>query len=198
MHPSERRIDFEAEADARLPYRASVDGQHWQVRVNDFPEHPAVYTLLIDGEEVADVAEWPSCWRRPVAAGDQQGRPGPAVEAATELDAHLQGDLEQELQKHAHQRGIAASKLVCDDPLPAAALFARKESQSAADLLAAEREALANGKEAFSYARLAELFGRAPPDFEPILRQDYYLCHPEMLNLTEYAAHLRLMDLWAP
>ena len=49
---------------AEFPYEADVDGQHWQVRVGDFPAE-ALYTLLIDGQEVADYDEWPKAWKRP-------------------------------------------------------------------------------------------------------------------------------------
>lgn len=49
---------------AEFPYQAVVDGSVWSVRVNDFPAQP-LYTLLIDGREVADLDEWPPAWQRP-------------------------------------------------------------------------------------------------------------------------------------
>jgi hypothetical protein len=36
------------------------------IRVNDFPAEP-LYTLLVDGEEVEDLEDWPEAWTRPEA-----------------------------------------------------------------------------------------------------------------------------------
>jgi hypothetical protein len=51
-------------ASAEHPYEAEVDGRRWTIRVNDFPAE-ALYTLLVDGEPVEDLEEWPAAWRRP-------------------------------------------------------------------------------------------------------------------------------------
>lgn len=62
--PSLRSIAWQRSSRAEFPYLAEVDGQHWVVRVNDFPAE-AMYTLLIDGAERADYDDWPAAWRRP-------------------------------------------------------------------------------------------------------------------------------------
>jgi hypothetical protein len=42
---------------------STVDGELWEIRVNDFPaEH--MFTLLIEGREVLDFDDWPESWQR--------------------------------------------------------------------------------------------------------------------------------------
>jgi hypothetical protein len=50
--------------DAEFPYRAEIEGETWTIRVNDWPDDPTVYTLLI-GEEATDFNDWPGHWKRP-------------------------------------------------------------------------------------------------------------------------------------
>ncbi len=64
--PSEREIVFHDSGDARFPYRATVDGQSWRVRINEFPCTPSLYSLIVDGEIVEELMEWPATWLRPV------------------------------------------------------------------------------------------------------------------------------------
>ncbi|MEO6457395.1 MAG: hypothetical protein ABIO92_03840 [Chloroflexia bacterium] len=79
------------------------------------------------------------------------------------------------------------------------ALFRRKREQAARELEEAEREAAASGKEPFDLARLNELLG-APPDMniqrEAGLRESYYISHPEIRTLTEYAELRRILEMW--
>jgi hypothetical protein len=49
---------------AEYPYAASVAGQDWVIRLNDFPVDP-MYTLFIGGRDVGDFDDWPGCWQRP-------------------------------------------------------------------------------------------------------------------------------------
>lgn len=49
---------------AEFPYTTSVAGRGWLIRVNDFPAE-AFYTLFINGQEIGDFDDWPSCWQRP-------------------------------------------------------------------------------------------------------------------------------------
>lgn len=50
--------------DAALyPYKSVVDGQHWALRVNDFPAEP-LYTLFIDGKPIITVDGLPDGWER--------------------------------------------------------------------------------------------------------------------------------------
>lgn len=61
---TERPIAWEHSGDGEYPYHAEVDGRTLTVRVNDFPAEP-LYTLIVDGAELADLDDWPSQWRRP-------------------------------------------------------------------------------------------------------------------------------------
>jgi len=55
-----------ATADTDHPYDCQLDGQHWQIRINDFPEE-LLYSLLVDGIELARFNDWPAAWRKPGA-----------------------------------------------------------------------------------------------------------------------------------
>lgn len=70
-------IAWESAGDGELPYRASVDGHVYTIRVNDFPEEP-LYTLLVDGQEIVDLDDWPAAWIKP-NAHDTPGKPRASV-----------------------------------------------------------------------------------------------------------------------
>ncbi|NJL93629.1 MAG: hypothetical protein HC915_07810 [Anaerolineae bacterium] len=57
-------MQWSVNADVDYPCRAQVDGQVWHLRLNDFPEAPR-YSLLINGEVVQDIEDWPPAWQRP-------------------------------------------------------------------------------------------------------------------------------------
>jgi hypothetical protein len=59
-----RPIAWQHSGDGEYPYQAEIDGRALTVRVNDFPADP-LYTLLVDGAELADLPDWPEPWRRP-------------------------------------------------------------------------------------------------------------------------------------
>ena len=59
---------WEQTGDGELPYRRSVNGRAFTIRVNDFPAEP-LYTLLIDEDEIADRDDWPAQWHKPPTAG---------------------------------------------------------------------------------------------------------------------------------
>lgn len=63
--PARRTVRFRATDDARHPYAAEVDGARWTVRVNEFPEEPSVYSLLVDDVVVEELMAWPEAWERP-------------------------------------------------------------------------------------------------------------------------------------
>lgn len=65
MSRSSQPVTFEPTGDPRVPYRASVGAERWTVRLNDFPEEPSLYTLLVDGVAVEDLVQWPATWTRP-------------------------------------------------------------------------------------------------------------------------------------
>lgn len=58
-------VTFVQTGDPRVPYAANVDGSRWRVRVNEFPETPSLYTLLIDGRVALELMEWPTAWKKP-------------------------------------------------------------------------------------------------------------------------------------
>lgn len=49
--------------DEGFPYKATVDGHTFTIRVNDVAAD-LMYTLLADGEELADLGGWPDMWQR--------------------------------------------------------------------------------------------------------------------------------------
>jgi hypothetical protein len=59
----ERKVQWQRGDAASMPYCATVDGQNWQIRLNDFPLEP-MYSLLIDGLVVEDFDDWPQGWQR--------------------------------------------------------------------------------------------------------------------------------------
>ncbi|GAA0725940.1 hypothetical protein Drose_17970 [Dactylosporangium roseum] len=70
-------IRWQRSGDGEFPYHAEVDGRVLTVRVNDFPVAP-LYTLLVDGAELADLDDWPQVWQRPPVPShllDLVGRP---------------------------------------------------------------------------------------------------------------------------
>lgn len=57
-------IVWERMPDAEFPFKALIEGHVFTIRINDFPAAP-LYTLLVDGEELADLEDWPAKWSRP-------------------------------------------------------------------------------------------------------------------------------------
>lgn len=56
-------LDWNTTGDVEHPWAAEVDGENWQIRLNDFPEEP-MYSLIIDGEERGSFHDWPENWGR--------------------------------------------------------------------------------------------------------------------------------------
>lgn len=63
--PEQRAVSWQETSDASFPYSASVDGDRWELRVNDWPDHPSVYTLFINGRLRREIDDWPTAWTRP-------------------------------------------------------------------------------------------------------------------------------------
>ncbi len=62
--PFEQTIEWRRTPDAEFPYEAEVGGVTWRIRVNDWPDNPTVYTLLL-GDRALDFNDWPKGWTRP-------------------------------------------------------------------------------------------------------------------------------------
>jgi hypothetical protein len=58
-----RTIVWKATNNLDHPWAAAVDGEHWQVRLNDFPDD-FMYTLVIEGTAAGDFHDWPATWQR--------------------------------------------------------------------------------------------------------------------------------------
>lgn len=97
MSRSQRSVRFSATDDARAPYAALVDGEAWRVRVNEFPEEPSLYTLIVDGKAVEELMTWPIAWQRP---------------DPTDEDPHERAEFERDVAHTEQTRGVRPSKLV--------------------------------------------------------------------------------------
>lgn len=62
--PTLTAIEWDHTGDPEYPYRAWVQSNWWFIRVNDFPEHPHVYSLMLEGREVAQIQRWPRAWTK--------------------------------------------------------------------------------------------------------------------------------------
>jgi hypothetical protein len=58
-----RQLTWQATDDPDHPWTTDVDGQRWEVRINDFPDE-LMYGLIIAGECVGDFHDWPETWSR--------------------------------------------------------------------------------------------------------------------------------------
>ena len=54
---------WSATGNLNVPWKTDVDGNSWQVRLNDFPDE-VMYSLIINGEPAGDFHDWPMTWRR--------------------------------------------------------------------------------------------------------------------------------------
>jgi hypothetical protein len=57
------KIDWKRTTDAHHPFTAEFEGEKCVIRLNDFPEEH-LYTLIVDGKEVADFDDWSATWTR--------------------------------------------------------------------------------------------------------------------------------------
>lgn len=106
MTRAQRTVSFRATGDARYPYEASIDGTTWTVRVNEFPEEPSLYSLIVDGEVVEELMDWPAAWTRPGAAS------APTPTPVSGHDPHEEAEYEREQAHFERTRKVGPSKLV--------------------------------------------------------------------------------------
>jgi hypothetical protein len=57
-------VVWRCSSDAEYPLEALFDSDRLALRLNDFPDEH-LYTLLLNGEEIASFDEWPAQWVRP-------------------------------------------------------------------------------------------------------------------------------------
>jgi hypothetical protein len=62
----EAEIEWENGTDPEYPYFAEFAGERCLIRLNDFPDDN-LYTLIVDGVEIAHFDDWPEFWSRPVS-----------------------------------------------------------------------------------------------------------------------------------
>ena len=99
MSRAQHPVTFRETGDARYPFEATVDGVTWTVRINEFPEEPSLYSLMIDGNVVEELMSWPPAWTRPDQAGASD-------------DPHEKAELDREQAHFERTRKIGPSKLV--------------------------------------------------------------------------------------
>lgn len=79
----------------------------------------------------------------------------------------------------------------------ASELAARRKRENAEALAKAIKEAEANGKEPFDLARFEKLLNRgSQARREHERRENYYISHPEIRTLEDYAKHLIEIEPW--
>ncbi len=58
-------VTWQATGDGEFPFKAEVNGERWQIRVNDWPDEATVYSLIVGPRAIHHFDSWPSCWVRP-------------------------------------------------------------------------------------------------------------------------------------
>jgi hypothetical protein len=64
VDPLAVRVEWLETGDPLSPYAATVNGERWALRINDFPDEP-LWTLLVDGRAILDIDDFPAAWLRP-------------------------------------------------------------------------------------------------------------------------------------
>jgi hypothetical protein len=64
-HPFEQKVRWTKTDDAEFPYSAKVGEDAWVIRVNDWPEDPTVFSLLVNDVEWLDFDGWSKKWNKP-------------------------------------------------------------------------------------------------------------------------------------
>lgn len=63
-----QRVDWQPTGDGEFPFEAQVGGERWRIRVNDWPEEPTVYSLMVGRRAAYHFDDWPAQWVRPAEA----------------------------------------------------------------------------------------------------------------------------------
>lgn len=201
-------VIFRESGDARMPWVARVGSEVWQVRVNEFPEEPTLYTLLVDGNPTLDFDDWPADWLRPHGTSPQSS---PSAQNPIR-DPILAGDFELEMAKDEYMRqhvGPAQTVEITKDhsaPLDPTDLnpkfsvdahFQRVEKANQRDLARAMAHAKASGKESLDRERLSGMLrvgGELPDD--KTLQSAYYILNPQIMTMEAFATLVDGYFLW--
>lgn len=60
----EVKIIWQLVNDPFYPYEGELEGAKCRIRLNDFPDEH-LYTLIVEGREIASFDDWPANWSRP-------------------------------------------------------------------------------------------------------------------------------------
>lgn len=93
-----QRVIWRRTGDLFIPWTSQVDGETWEVRINDFPDE-YMYSLLIDGALIGDFHDWPAKWDRSAKPVEAPAPPKPSVapllvDAATLVARYQAGECE--------------------------------------------------------------------------------------------------------
>jgi hypothetical protein len=58
------KIHWQKTKDPTHPFVAQYEGEECVIRLNDFPDEH-LYTLIVNGVELADFDDWSAQWSRP-------------------------------------------------------------------------------------------------------------------------------------
>jgi hypothetical protein len=66
-------MNYELVPDKGFPHVTDFEGERCFIRMNDFPDDH-LYTLIVNGQEVASFDDWPESWDRPEGSPSRPGR----------------------------------------------------------------------------------------------------------------------------
>ncbi len=78
------RVKWEKNEDPHCPWKATVDGEEWVLRLGDYPAED-LYALLVNGEKQLTINSWPDCW----AKEGVQPAPGSTTERLERMQAEI-------------------------------------------------------------------------------------------------------------